>query len=600
MVAFRPRFETLNDLLARSLAAYRDAPLFGVRTSGVFRFGTYGEFGERVAAVRAALDLRGIGRGDHVALIANNRPEWAEVAYATYGLGATFVPMYESQLEGDWEHILRDSAARIVFVPGQVIARRILTMRARLPAIEVVVVLEGPLEKDMLPYRRLVEEGTGRECPVRAVGAEDVATTIYTSGTTGRPKGVMLTHGNIASNVSAIHEIFPASSSDRSLSFLPWAHVFGQTVELHGMISIGGSIGITASVDRLLEDMLEVRPTLLFAVPRVFNRIADGLVQRFERRGGLEKQLFDRGIANARHLRKLAAQRRTSGIADLERLVYDRVLFSKIRDGFGGRLRYAISGGAALSKETAEFIDDLGITVFEGYGLTETSPIVTANRPGARKFGSVGKPIPGIRIEIDTAATSDPKHGEIVVFGHNVMKGYHHLPDEDARVFVASRGQRGFRTGDLGYLDGEGFLHITGRLKEQYKLENGKYVAPSPLEDALRNSPFIANAMVYGDDREFNVAILVPDFDALGRYARSIGLAADPRSLVGSERVRNLLADEIDKYSVTFRPYEKIRSFVVGDEDFTIENGMLTPSLKVKRREVLKRYGDALEALYGR
>ena len=274
----------------------------------------------------------------------------------------------------------------------------------------------------------------------------------------------------------------------------------------------------------------------------------------------------------------------------------DRVVFAKIRAKFGGRLKYAFSGGAALSREVGEFIDGLGITVYEGYGLTETSPIATANRPSGHRLGSVGQPIPGVKIVIDKSASSDPAHGEIIVYGPNVMKGYHNRKAENDAVFTEDGG---FRTGDLGYLDDDGFLYITGRIKEQYKLENGKYVAPAPLEEELKLSPLIANIMVYGENHVFNVALVVPEMEGLKAWAKEQGIAAgSDEELLSDKRVVEHLQAEVDKHSAEFKSFERVKKMALIAEDFTTQNDMLTPKLSLKRREVLARYRPKLEALY--
>lgn len=595
MVAFKPRYDTLVDIFQGSVRRHADRPLFGSKRRGTYTYMTYGEFEKRVDSLRTALASLGIAAGDRVAIIANNRPEWAIAAYATYTLGAVFVAMYEAQTDDDWEYILADSGAKLLFVPGQVIARRIDARRARLPMLRDLVVLEGPTEKGMHPYDRLLEEGEKRATPTVAPSPDDVASLVYTSGTTGRPKGVMLTHGNIARNVSAVREVFPVDASDRSLCFLPWAHVFGQTVELHALFSIGASLALSNGPAHLFEELADVQPTLLFTVPSVWNRVFDRVRAEANAAKPIERRLFEEAIEAARARRELAARRKTSGIADLKQRVFDELVFSKIRARFGGRLRFAVSGAAALSREVAEFVDDLGITIFEGYGLTETSPIVAANHPGTRKMGTVGRSIPGVRVEIDTTATGDPKNGEILVFGHNVMKGYFGHPEEDARVLLEKNGERGLRTGDMGFVDGEGYLHITGRIKEQYKLANGRYVVPTPLEEALRLSPFIRCTMVFGENADGNTAIVVPDFDALIPWARKNGITGDPPSLVENERIRALLENEVARCSSGFRPYEKIDHLVVGLDEFSTENGMLTPTLKVRRQRVLEVYQGAIE-----
>jgi len=592
---FQPRFQTLVAIYEHATTAFADRPLFGVKKHGVWSWMSYREFAQHTDEIRAALAELGVGPGDRVAIIANNRPEWAVAAYATYGRRAAFVPMYESQLPKDWEYILRDCGAKLVVCANERIRDAVLAMRGQLPELQHVVVIDGASRDGCFTWEELRARGRGKKVPVETPDPSDLAGLIYTSGTTGNPKGVRLSHSNLACNVSAMHEVFPMSPEDRSLSFLPWAHSFGQTVELHGLFSMGASMGIAESVDKIVDNLAEVKPTLLFSVPRIFNRIYDRLHKQMAEASPIRRRIFQAAIANAALRKKLAEQKRTSGFVDFKHRLFDRLVFQKVRDRFGGRLRYAFSGGAAISKEVAEFIDNLGITVYEGYGLTETSPIATANWPGARKIGSVGKAIPGVRIAIDRSVTGDPRIGEILVYGHNVMQGYHGLPEENAKVFTEDGG---FRTGDLGYLDDDGFLYITGRIKEQYKLENGKYVAPAPLEEQLKLSPFIANCFVYGDNRPYNVALIVPDMGELNRWAEQHGLDKRGSELLEDERVQALYRAEVDTFSREFKQFEKIKKIKLIGEDFTQENGMLTPKLSLKRRAVMQRWGEEIEKLY--
>jgi len=589
-MSFKPKYANLVDVYARSVERFAARPLFGVKQGGEWRWMTYRDFGEKVDRTRAGLAALGIAAGDRVAVIANNRPEWAIAAYATYGLGAAYVPMYEAQHDKDWKFILDDCNAKAVFVASAQIRDRINGLKAELPDLQHVIVFDGGGEGSLAQLQTRGE-------PVEALrpDPESIAGFIYTSGTTGNPKGVLLTHRNLASNVSAVHSIFPMSEEDRSLSFLPWAHSFGQVVELHALLSMGASLGIAEAVDKIVANLAEVQPTLLFSVPRIFNRIYDGLHKKMAEEGGFKKKMFDAAVANETLRRELAAQKRSSGLADFKHRIFDKLVFSKVRARFGGRLKYAFSGGAAISREVAEFIDGLGITVYEGYGLTETSPIATCNWLGSRKIGSVGRAIPGVRIEIDRKVTGDPVNGEIIVHGHNVMKGYHKLPEENAQVFTADGG---FRTGDMGRLDEEGFLYITGRIKEQYKLENGKYVVPSPLEEHLKLSPFISNVMVFGDNRPFNVALIVPDTDSLGRWARTNGIGSNGDELLSNPKVKELFRGQLEEFSAEFKQFEKIRQFVLVGEDFTTENDMMTPTLKLKRRNVIERYGATIDSLY--
>ncbi len=599
--SFKPKFETLVDVFDSAIARFKDRPLFGEKRGGTWNWMTYGEFATQTAEVRGGLASLGIGEGDRVGVIANNRAEWAIAAYATYGRNGAYVPMYESQAPKEWAYILRDCGAKIVIVANDKARDAILETKEKnedgkgLPDLEHVVVLGGTAKGIAITWDELRERGRNNPVPSAKPKESDIAGFIYTSGTTGNPKGVKLSHKNIACNVSAMHEVFPMSTEDRSLSFLPWAHSFGQSVELHGLFSMGASIAIVESVDKILQNLGEVHPTLLFSVPRIFNRLYDAVNKQIESGPAYKKRIFKTAIANAARRKKLAEQHKSSGFAELKQKIFDRVVFQQIRDRFGGRLRYAFSGGAAISREVAEFIDNLGITVYEGYGLTETSPIATANWPGARKIGSVGKPIPGVTIQIDRAETGDPKNGEIVVHGHNVMVGYHGLPEENAQVFTPDGG---FRTGDMGHLDEDGFLYITGRLKEQYKLENGKYVVPSPLEEKLKLSPFIANSFVFGDNRLYNVALVVPEMGELKKWASQHGITETGDALLANEQVNALMREEVDKQSSEFKQFEKLKKLKLIGEDFTVENGMLTPKLSLKRRVVLQKYQADLDKLY--
>ena len=594
-MTFKPKFETLVDIYTQSVESFAANPLFGTKKDGEWVWMTYGEFKDKTDAARGGLTQLGVEKGDRVAVIANNRPEWAIGAYATYGLGASYVPMYEAQLDKDWTYILNDCGAKVVLVANGAIRDRVAAFKGELEKLDHIVVMDGEGNDDSLSMEALYAKGEASPAPLAEVASSDTAGFIYTSGTTGNPKGVLLSHANLAYNVSAIHEVFPMAADDRSLSFLPWAHSFGQVCELHGLFSMGASLGMAEAVDKIIPNLAEVRPTLLFSVPRIFNKIYDGLQKKMAEAGGLKKSMFDAAMTNEGKRRELAAKGQASGWADFKHGIFDKLVFSKVRDRFGGRLKYAFSGGAAISTEVAEFVDNLGITVYEGYGLTETSPIATCNFPGSRKIGSVGKAIPGIEIKIDKTGMDSPDNGEIVVYGHNVMQGYHNLPDEDALVFTEDGG---FRTGDMGRMDSEGFVYITGRIKEQYKLENGKYVVPGPLEEKLKLSPYIANVMVFGDNKPFNVALVVPDFDTLDGWAKTQGMNGDHEALVDADEVAKLFTETLDEFSAGFKQFEKVRKVKLIIEDFTTENDMLTPSMKLKRRVVLQRYGEALDSLY--
>ncbi|MGK3992236.1 AMP-dependent synthetase/ligase [Sorangium sp. So ce1024] len=598
------KLENLVQLLDRSLNLYGPRPLFGTKADGHWSWITYSEFGQLVARFRGGLASLGIQRGDRVAIISNNRVEWAVAAYACFSMGVAVVPMYEAQLPSEWAFIINDCEAVAALVATPQIYDKCRDLPEKAPSLKHIVCLFEPPGADGAPgaqttsYAALLAAGEKSPAPAIEPTAADMACLIYTSGTTGNPKGVILSHGNIASNVCAVLDLIPFGSADRSLSFLPWAHSFGHTAELHVMVTVGGAMALSESVDKIVANLAEVSPTVLMSVPRIFCRIYEGVQKQMTEKPAIIQTLFRAG------LRAATKQNRGEPLGLVERLtlaVADRVIFSKIRGKFGGKLKYAISGGAALAHEVAEFVDALGITVYEGYGLTETSPVVAVNYPGARRLGTVGKPIPGVRVVIDRSATQDAaqdaRHGEIVVYGPNVMVGYYKRDEENKAVMTEDGG---FRTGDLGYLDDDGYLHITGRIKEQYKLENGKYVAPAPIEEKIKLSPLINNAMVYGDNRLFNVALIVPETAALAEWAKGEGLTFDaPAAMLKHPRVIARVQEEVDRCLSGGKGFEKIKKVVLAEEDFTSENGMLTPTLKLKRRVVLQKYGPVLDALYG-
>jgi long-chain acyl-CoA synthetase len=579
----RERFETLVELYERSCERHAERPAIGELRDGTWHWTTYRELRERIDRFRSALVDLGVGAGDRVAIVSSNRLEWAVACFATHGLSAVFVPMYEEQLPKDWRYILSDSGAKVAIASKRAIFGEIAAMG--LPGLRVVG-MDLP-EGDPRAFSTLLRSGVERPIAPTYPSSSTLANLVYTSGTTGNPKGVMLTHGNIASNMSALREVFPIEPGERTLSFLPWAHSFGQT-ELFYLLLSGGSLALNDSIARLVDNLADVQPTILIAVPRVFNRIYENVRQQMASKPALVRRLFERGIE---HATRRARGERLNTLEKLALAAADGMVFEKIRAKFGGRLKFVISGSAALNREVAEFVDALGLHVYEGYGLTETSPIVSANDREHHKLGSAGKVLPGVRVEIDTRASDVPGHGEIVVHGPNVMRGYYNMPDAD--VFTADGG---LRTGDLGYLDDEGFLFITGRIKEQYKLENGKYVMPAPLEEQLKLSPYIANVMIFGANRPYNVALVVPEEAAVRRWASENDLdIGDPYE---DRHVLELVMRELDAHARGLKSYEVPKRALLAREDFTTENDLLTPSMKLKRRNIERRYAAELDALY--
>jgi len=602
---FESRYKTLVDVYESSLSAYGARDLFGTKKGGEWVWITYAEFGGLVERFRWGLASLGVQRGDRVAIVSNNRVGWAVAAHASYGVGAALVPMYEAQSPKDWEFVVRDCGAKALLVANEPVLAKAMPLLDAVPTLKNIVLLEGTTHGDprVSSYASLL--ASGRATPSSHPSPDDVAALLYTSGTTGIPKGVVLSHGNLASNVSASQQVFAITPSDRALLILPWAHAFGQMADLHMMFACGAAIAICEGVDKILDNLAEVKPTVLACVPTIFNRVYTAVQQQLAHRPKAVQRLVTYALSvNARE--RAGARLRMHEQAAVA--LVDKIVFAKVRARLGGQLRFAISGGAALSRDVAEFIDSIGIKVYEGYGLTETSPTATVNRRGAVKIGSVGRALPGVRVQIDPAGgehnpeeSGEPsrQEGEIVVYGPNVMKGYFNRPEETAAVFTADGG---FRTGDMGFLDKDGFLFITGRIKEQYKLENGKYVVPSPLEEQLKLSPYVANAMIYGDNKPYNVALVVANIPAIRKWAAEarLTLPEGPEELLRDERVRALFAGEIAARSAPFKGFERIQDFAVVAAEFTVESGMITPKMSLRRRKVVEAYGPLIEQLYAR
>ena len=587
--------DNLVEFFELSVKKFPDRPLFGTKNkSGTYDWITYREFGRRVDNLRAGLAQLGIGKDDVVGVIANNCVEWAVVHFATLGLGGRFVPMYEVELPYVWEYIIRDSGIKALFVSKQEILDKVKDFTAHISTLQRIIVIEGS-GKDTMAELEKIGEGH----PVSAVHPhpDDIAVLIYTSGTTGDPKGVLLSHGNWTSNsharVKLYHEF---DENDRTLSLLPWAHTYGQG-EMHTFLSLGASLGFMESPATLVDDMAQVKPTFLLAVPRVFNRIYDTLRAKMNKEGGLAKALFDMGVEAAKERRKLAAQGGSSFLANLKFAIADRIVFKKIREKFGGRLKGAMTASAMMNMDIALFFFDIGIPVYDAYGLTETSPGISVNAPSDYRLGSVGRAIDKVRIVIDQSVVEEgAQDGEIVVYGPNVMKGYHNKPEQTKEIMTPDGG---VRTGDRGRLDKDGYLYITGRIKEQFKLENGKFVFPSILEEDICLAPYVQNAVIWGDNRPYTVCLVVPDFSALEEYAQQHKLPTNMDELLKRSDVQEMIGGEIQNFLKNkYASYEIPKKFLFLKEPFSLENGTLTQTLKLKRRVVFDKYKDRIESLY--
>ncbi|MCX5849441.1 MAG: AMP-dependent synthetase/ligase [Deltaproteobacteria bacterium] len=590
--------DNLVDFFESSASKYANNPLIGEKDSaGVYQWITYAQIAERANNLRAGLAAIGVGVGDTVGIIANNRKEWLIGEIATQGLGAAYVPMYEKELVSMWKYIVKDAEVKVLFVSRYEILEKIKDFPAEISTLKHIYLIEGTGENTMAA---LEKKGAGKSVPSRKPKYSEVAVLIYTSGTTGEPKGVLLSHGNLAENVKAGLAWFPnLTEQSRCISMLPWAHSFGITADLHAFILRGGSIGIMGSVETLIDDLPKVQPTFMITVPRIFNKVYNGVWAKMREEGGLKLKLFEAALAAAK-------LKRETGKESLKYKILDKIVLKKIRARFGGRLDNAVTGSAPMNVEIAKFFIDVGIPTYDAYGLSETSPAITINSPlMGNRLGSVGKPINKTKVVIDRSRTGETgDDGEILCFGPQCMIGYHNKPEQTKEVIVEMKGMRGVRTGDRGRLDDDGFLFITGRFKEEYKLANGKYIHPDTIELEMKVMPWILNAVITGAGHEYNVGLIVPDMKLLQHMAEEMNLSVDAKDLFDSsnpagKKLRDLLTSEVQNHlKKTVGSYEIPRKFEFVMEDFTLDNGMLTQTMKLKRRVVMEKYGDMLENLY--
>jgi long-chain acyl-CoA synthetase len=550
----------------------------------------------RVAGLSRALGGLGVKPGDRVGLLAPNCPEWHIVDFAAMGIGAATVPIYFNESQERLQYILSDSGAKIAVAVGEERLTRILAARGRLPALERIIAVAGsqPGSGEVLQYDALIA-GAGppeiADYRRRAGGIEpnQLATIIYTSGTTGEPKGVMLSHSNLSSNAADSLRDYGYGPSDLALSFLPLSHVYERVAD-YAYLFRGISIAYLEEMDQVRRALLEVRPTVMAAVPRFFEKLYANMMEQAQRASGLRRAIFDWAMRVSREAIPWRAYGEpvSWGVKISWWLAYE-LAYCRIRAGLGGRIRSFSSGGAPLSKELAEFFWAVGIPIYQGYGLTETSPVVAANVPGANRVGTVGRPIANVEVRI-------AEDGEILVRGACVMQGYYHKPAETQEAFTPDSW---LRTGDIGYLDADGYLIVTDRKKELLKTSAGKYVAPQPIENLLKSSPYILNAAAVGDKRKFVCVLLVPNFPAIAAKARQAGIEiSSPAELATHPWVRGLIAAELERLTARLAQYEKPKRFALLDHDFTFDAGQLTYTMKLKRRVIEERYKDVIEQLY--
>jgi long-chain acyl-CoA synthetase len=550
----------------------------------------------------AGLLALGVAEGDRVAILSENRPEWVMADLGCYAAGAVVVPLYWTSTPPQISFILADSATRAVFVGNSSHLARVLESASSLPALTAFICFDAPppelaCRPGVLSLEELRVRGRGHLAAARprlaaaaeAMGDGTLATLVYTSGTTGEPKGVPLTHGNLLSNIRSCLGAIDILETDHCLSFLPLCHVFERTAGYYLMLLSGVTIHYAESIEKVPDNLREVAPTILISVPRIYEKMHDRVAESVRSQPAPRRLVVSLCFAIGRAAsRRLQTGRPVPVWLRPLRGLADRLVFARLRAAFGGRTRLLISGGAALNPRLAGFFHAAGVLVQEGYGLTETSPVVAVNRADDFRFGTVGKPLPGVEVRI----ASD---GEICVRGPSVMAGYYRRPPDEA---VIDRGGW-FHTGDIGHLDRDGFLHITDRKKDIIVTAGGKNIAPQAIEGALTADPFITQAFVFGEGRPFLAALVVPDWARVEKYLGRKGRPMSSRGeLLRDPFVRAFLKRRIGLRLRRFSRVEQVRAFALLAAEFTMESGEITPTLKLRRSEIARRHAAELDALY--
>jgi long-chain acyl-CoA synthetase len=594
----RPEPGTLNQLLFEAIEKYNKPDAMQVRVGEQYTPISHATLLERIRRVSYGLSEIGIRRGDRVAIVSENRPEWAIADFACLTSGVTDVPLYPSLPAEQLSYPLRDSGAVAIFVSTEAQAAKIAAIRGDVPSLKTVIAFDSSAAKNAdMTLEELERRGTVHDSPARAaefraealrVKPNDLATIIYTSGTTGEPKGVMLSHDNIYSNVAATRNALLMRGDDVSLSFLPLSHIL-QRMGDYWFLATGTSIAYVDSFDLVPLAMTQVRPTIAISVPRLYEKMYARVLENALAGGAVKKRIFfwARHVADRWADEKLAG-REPGGFLGLQYSIAQRLVFSKLKARTGGRLRYFVSGGAPLANEINKFFYAAGLVILEGYGLTETSPVIGVNTPEAFRIGTIGKPIDGVEVKI-------ADDGEILTRGPHVMQGYYNKPDA-TRETIDDEGW--FKTGDIGLIE-DGFIRITDRKKDIIVTAGGKNIAPQPIENAVKTNKYVSQAVMIGDKRKFPVMLVVPNWDNLEKWAKIKNILwTDRAQLLTMPTVHAKMEKEVESKFAGLAPFETPKKIALLEHDFSVDSGELTPTLKVKRRVIDRNYRAIINGLY--
>ena len=590
---------TINQMVQNTIGQHGSKTALSHKVDKEYQDISYAALAERIKHFCLGLTELGLQKGDRVALLSENRPEWAITDLAILAGGGVTVPMFATSTSAQVEYIVRDSGAKILCVSSERQLEKIKDWDENVPTSLQHIVIFDELEDDSVhTFDKVCELGQGVENgdqvyqqASEAVTPDDLASIIYTSGTTGDPKGAMLTHSNFMSNVGAATGIVTINPDDVFLSFLPLSHVFERMGGHYLPLSSGATIAYAESPFTIRQNMQEVRPTIMMSVPRVYEAMHERILNSVKEGSPTKQKIFHWSVGVGSKVSQAIQQKQKPSLGlSMKASIANKLVFEKLKAVTGGRLRFFVSGGAPLSKAIAEFFHAAGILILEGYGLTETSPVICVNRPDQWKFGTVGPVVPGIEVKI-------AEDGEILSRGPHIMQGYFNKPSDTAEAIDADGW---FYTGDIGEIDDEGFLTITDRKKNLLILSNGKNVAPQPIENELKQSPYISEIMLLGDQRRTITALIVPNYDAVKEFAEEQQLEAeDIPALLQTQEVQRLIRGEINQYSPDYADFERVRMFTLMEKEFSEESGEMTPTLKLKRSVIMENHKAAIDQMYG-
>ncbi|MBN1296329.1 long-chain fatty acid--CoA ligase [bacterium] len=597
----RDEYSTLPRIFLETVQRWGLRPAIRYRSQERWIDMTLNDVRERVYRCTAALLAAGCCKGDHVAIMSNNRPEWFLADLGTLCAGAATVPIYSTLKQDQVRYIVEQSESRFMFVEDREQLGKIRHVLHDVPKLEKLIVFDPVgviLDNQVISFQEFLRDATGDHATIEnrvlqslsAIQSDDLASIVYTSGTTGSPKGVMLSHANFVSNIQDLKTVIDINERDIVLGILPLSHVLERCAGYYtGFLASGSMYVFTESMETVARDMGEIQPTIIVAVPRLFEKIYIRVMDMVKNGSGFKKGVFNWALQTGRSYFLESRSREVSVFLKQQYKLAHRLVFKKLHQRFGGRIKCFVSGGASLEPRIAQFFASIGITILEGYGLTETSPVNSVNYMGATRLGSVGKPLSSVSIRLAA-------DGEILVKGPNVTRGYYRKPEETQELFD---GEGWLKTGDIGRIDEDGFLWIIDRKKEIIVTSGGKNIAPQPIESMLTANPFISHAMLVGDRRNYISALIVPNFDTLKAWCLKTGLGdltAD--QMVRTEEIYHKIQAEVLEVMAVLPRYEQVKRTVLLSRPWTVEGGELTPTMKLKRHVILKKYGSHIDALY--